>query len=157
VARGPEPRFLAELSSGVTTCSSDPDLASLSSWAPALTHVSWLWALPPREESFGAVTCSSAPDPASLSRWAPALPRGSGLTSLRGELRCCHVPHGLQQAVDHRNKEGHNYPGMQLGSHVSKARSRVTETPARRADMRYSPIQQCNIVPADHSWTWLQW
>jgi hypothetical protein len=106
VARGPEPRLLAELSSGVTTCSSDPDLASLSSWAPALTHVPWLWALPPREESFGAVTCSSAPDPVSLSRWAPALPRGSGLTSLRGELRYCHVPHGPQQAMTTEIKKG---------------------------------------------------
>jgi hypothetical protein len=33
-----------------------------------------------------------------------------------------------------RTQKGLGAPGMQLGSHVSKARSRVTEAPARRAD-----------------------
>jgi hypothetical protein len=47
-------------------------------------------------------------------------------------------------------------PGTQLSSHVFKAWSRVTESPARRAG-RYSSVQQCNADPADHSWTWLQW
>jgi hypothetical protein len=32
-----------------------------------------------------------------------------GSASLRGELRCCHVSHGPQQAVDHRNKERLSY------------------------------------------------
>jgi hypothetical protein len=36
--------------------------------------------------------------------WLRALP------SLRGELRCCHVPHGTQRAVDHRNKERPSCP-----------------------------------------------
>jgi hypothetical protein len=76
VSRGPGPRLLTELSSGAATCSLAPDLASLSMWAPALPHIPWLRALPPREESSDAATCSSAPDLASLSRWAPALPRG---------------------------------------------------------------------------------
>jgi hypothetical protein len=106
--RGPGPCLLAELSSTVATCSSASDLTSLPRWAPVLPRVSWLWALPPREESFGAATCSSAPDLASLSRWAPALPRGPGLASPRGELWCCHVPYSPpppQRAVDHRNKK----------------------------------------------------
>jgi hypothetical protein len=34
-----------------------------------------------------------------------------------------------------RTQKGLGAPGMQLGSHVSKARSRVTEAHARRADM----------------------
>jgi hypothetical protein len=105
VSRGLEPHLLAELSSDTAKCSSAPDLASLPRWAQALPRVPWLRALSPREESSGAATCSSTPDLASLPRWALALPRGPGLASTRGELRCCHVPHSPQRAVDHRNKE----------------------------------------------------
>jgi hypothetical protein len=108
--RGTGPRLLAELSSGAVTRSSAPNHASLLRWAPTLSCVTWLRALPPREESSGAATCFSASDLASLLRWAPALPRGPGLASLRGELRCCHIPHGPQWAVDHRNKEGSTCP-----------------------------------------------
>jgi hypothetical protein len=106
----PRPHLLTELSSGAATHSSALDLASLSRWAPALPCVPWLRALPPREESSGAATCFSAPNLASLPRWAPALPRGLGLASSRGELRCCHIPHGSQWAMDHRNKEGSSCP-----------------------------------------------
>jgi hypothetical protein len=70
-----------------------------------LSRVPWLRALSLQEESSGAATCSSAPDLASLSRWSPTLPCGPGLASPREELRCCHVLHGPQHAVDHRNKE----------------------------------------------------
>jgi hypothetical protein len=105
VSCGPGPRLLAELSSDAATCSSALDLASLPRWAPALPRVPWLRALPPQEESSDAAKCSSAPDLASLLRWAPVLQRGPGLTSPRGELRCCHIPHDPQRAVDHRNKE----------------------------------------------------
>jgi hypothetical protein len=108
--RGPRLHLLAELSSGVVMRSSAPNLASLLRWTPMLPCVPWLQALPPREESSGAATCSSAPDLASLLRWAPTLSRGPGLASPRGELRCCHVPHGPHQAVDHRNKEVSNCP-----------------------------------------------
>jgi hypothetical protein len=109
VARGLEPRLLAELSSGAATCSSALDLASLPRWAPTLSRVPWLWVLPPQVESSSVITCSSALDLASLPRWAPVLPRGPGLASPRGGLRCCHVPHGPQRAVDHRNKEMSSY------------------------------------------------
>jgi hypothetical protein len=102
--RGPGPRLLAELISSAATRSSAPDLAFLPRWAPTLPRVPWLRPLPPREESSGAATCSSAPDLASLPSWASALPRDRGLASLKGEFRCCHVPHGPQRAVDHRNK-----------------------------------------------------
>jgi hypothetical protein len=115
MARGPGSHLLAELSSGAATCSSAPDLASLPLWALALSYVSWLRALPPREESSDTTTCSSASDLASLPRWAPALPRGPGLASLRGELRCCHVPHGPQRVVDHKNKEGPSCPRHTAG------------------------------------------
>jgi hypothetical protein len=90
-------------------CSSAPDLASLMRWAPALPRVPWLQALHSREESSGAAMCSSAPDHAIQSRWAPELPRAPGLASPRGEARCCHVPHGLQWAMDHKNKERPSY------------------------------------------------
>jgi hypothetical protein len=115
VSRGPGPRLLAELSSGAATCSSAPDLASLPRWAPALPRVPEIWALPPREESSGDATCSSALDLVSLSRWAPALPCDPDLASPRGELRCCHVPHGPQRAVDHGNKERHSCPRHAAG------------------------------------------
>jgi hypothetical protein len=69
----------------------------------------------PAEVGSGAATCSSAPDFASLSRWAPALPRGPDLASPRGELWCCHVPHGPQRAVDHRNKEMPSFPRHTAG------------------------------------------
>jgi hypothetical protein len=78
--------------------------------ASALPCVPWLRALPPREESSGAATCSSAPDLTSLLRWALSLPRGLSLASSRGELRCCHIPHGPQRVVDHRNKERPSCP-----------------------------------------------
>jgi hypothetical protein len=110
VARGPGLRLLAELGSGTATHSSALDLASLSRWALALSRVPWLRALPPREESSDTVTCSSALDLTSLQRWALTLPHGPDLISVRGELLCCHIPHGPQWTMDHRNKEEPNCP-----------------------------------------------
>jgi hypothetical protein len=46
-------------------------------------------------------------------------------------------------------KKGLAAPGMQLGSHVSKARLRVIKPPARRADM---PLQFCSTVQRRPSW-----
>jgi hypothetical protein len=116
-----------------------------------LSRVTWPRVLPPREESSGAATCSSAPDLASLPRWAPALPRGLDLTSLRGELRCCHVPHDPQQVMYHRNKKGLAIPGTPLGSRVTKAHGRVL--PRRLQGVRidrYSSVQQCSVDAANH-------
>jgi hypothetical protein len=113
--RGPGPRLLAELSSSAATCTSAPDHASLPRWAPAQPCVPWHRALPPRKESSGAAMCSSALDLTSLSRWAPVLPHGPDIASPRGELRCCHVPHGFQKAVDHRNKERPSCPRHAAG------------------------------------------
>jgi hypothetical protein len=48
----------------------------------------------PDKVSFGAATCPMAP----------------GSASPRGELRCCHVPHGSQRAVDYMNKERSSCP-----------------------------------------------
>jgi hypothetical protein len=115
VTRGPRPCLLAELSSSAATRSSAPDLTSLPRWAPTLPRIPWLRTLPPREESSGATTCSSAPDLTSLPRWAPVLPCGPDLASLRGELRCFHVPHGPQRAIDHMNKEGSSCPRHAAG------------------------------------------
>jgi hypothetical protein len=112
---GPGPRLLAELSSDAATRTSAPDLASLSRWAPTLPRVLWHRALPPREESSSAATCSSALDLGSLLRWASALPRGPGIASSRGGLRCCHIPHSSQRAVDHMNKERPSCPRHAAG------------------------------------------
>jgi hypothetical protein len=108
MAHGSGPHLLAELSFDATTHSSAPVGSDAATCPMAL-------ALPPREKSSGAATCSSSLDLASLPMWALALPRGPGLTSPRGELRCCHIPHGPQQAVDHRNKEGPSCPRYAAG------------------------------------------
>jgi hypothetical protein len=52
-----------------------------------------------------------------------------GSASLRGKLRCCHMSYSPPRAVDHKNKEGLAALGRQLGSHISKARSCITEVP----------------------------
>jgi hypothetical protein len=115
MTHGPGPYLLAELSSSAVMCSSALGLASLPSWAPALPRVSWLRALPPREESSSAATCFSPLDLTSLPMRAPTLPRGPDLASPRGELRCCHVPHDPQRVVDHRNKEMSSCPSHAAG------------------------------------------
>jgi hypothetical protein len=61
VSRDPVPRPLAELSSGAAICSSAPDLTSLPRWAPALSRVPWLQALPPREVGSGTAMYPTAP------------------------------------------------------------------------------------------------
>jgi hypothetical protein len=134
VDHGPGPRLLTELSSGAATCSSGLGPASLSRWASVLPRVTWLRALPFQEESSDAATCSSAPNLAFLPMWAPTQPRGPGLTSPSGEIRCYHVPTGPSGLWTTRINKGLTASSTQLSSLVSKARSRVTEAPARRAD-----------------------
>jgi hypothetical protein len=156
VSRGPGPRLLAELSSDAATCSA-PDLASLSRWAPALPRVPWLRALPSREESSGAATCSSAPDLAYLSRWALAQPRGPDLASLRGELRCCHVPHGPQRAVNHRNKEKANCPRHAAG--LACVQSTITcyrgacKACGQTATVRFNSATQAQLTTPLHGYS----
>jgi hypothetical protein len=84
------------------------NLTSLSRWAPILPHVPRPRTLPPyrgglrrchmslssgphlpNEVGFGAAMCLMAP----------------GSAFLRGELRCCHMSHGPQRAVDYKNKK----------------------------------------------------
>jgi hypothetical protein len=45
-----------------------------------------------------------------VSSGAATCPMAPGSASPRGELWCCHVPHGPQRAVDHRNKERPSCP-----------------------------------------------
>jgi hypothetical protein len=65
--------------------------------------------------SSDAATRSSAPNLASLSMWALVLPRSPDIASPRGELRCFHVPHGPQWAVDQMNKERSSCPRHAAG------------------------------------------
>jgi hypothetical protein len=113
VSHDPVLRLLVEVSSATPTCPSAPVLASLTRWAPVLTCVPWLRALPSWEGISGAATCLTARDS----------------TFLRGELWCCHVSHGSWQAVDHMNKKKLSCPRVTC--------SCVTEAPARHA-CRYS-------------------
>jgi hypothetical protein len=157
VSRGPGPRLLAESSSGAAMCSSAPDLASLPRWAPALPCFLWLRALSPRDESSGTATCSSVPDLASLSRWSPALPRGPGLASPRGELWCCHVPHGHQWAMDHRNKERPSCPTHAAGlacvqSTVACFRG-ACKTCRQTATVRFNSATQTQLTTPGHGYS----
>jgi hypothetical protein len=71
----------------------------------------------PAQGSSGAATCrlgSSTRLLAQGSSGAATYPKTSGSVSPRGELRCCHIPHHPQRAVDHRNKERLSCP-----SHVA--------------------------------------
>jgi hypothetical protein len=157
VSRDPVPHLLAELSSGAATYSSSPDLTSLPRWAPTLPRVPSLWALPPREESSDTGTCSSAPDLASLSRSAPALPRGPGRTSPRGELRCFHIPHGPQRAVDRRNKERPSCPRHAAGltyvqSTVACYRG-VCKACGQIAIVRFNSARQAQLTTPEHRYS----
>jgi hypothetical protein len=86
----------AEVGSGIATCPTTPDLASLTRWASALQHLPWPRTSPPcrgwfrrryvsrgpgprlpAELGSGAATCPAALDLASLPRWAPTLSRVS--------------------------------------------------------------------------------
>jgi hypothetical protein len=120
MTHGPGPRLLAELSFGAATRSSAPDLASLPRWAPALPHVSQLRTSPPCRG--GLWRCHVA----------PALPPREESSGAATYLT---VPSGLWTTGIKKGLAG---PSTQLGSHVSKAWSRVTEAPVRRADM---PLQ----------------
>jgi hypothetical protein len=145
------------LSSGAATRSSALDLASLSRWVSALPRVTWLRALPSREESSGTATCSSAPDFASLSRWTPAPPRGPGLASPRGELRCCHVPHGPQRTVDHRNKEGANCPrhaaGLAYVQRTIACYRDACKTCGQTATIRFNSATQSQLATPGHGYS----
>jgi hypothetical protein len=89
-------------------------------------------------EGSGAATHPPAPDLAPPWRWAPVLPRvlwlQTPLSHSRG-LRCSHVSHCSPWAP--RIKKGLAIQGMQRDSHVSKARTRVTEAPARCEGRRH--------------------
>jgi hypothetical protein len=71
----------------------------------------------PSQGSSGAATCrlgSSTRLLAQGSSGAATCPKASASVSPRRELRCCHIPHDPQRAVDHRNKERLSCP-----SHVA--------------------------------------
>jgi hypothetical protein len=157
VSRGPGPHLLAEVSSGAATWPVAPGLASLPRWAPTLPRVPWLRALPPREESSGAATCSSAPNLTSLMRWAPALPRGPGLASPRGELRCCHVSHGPQRAVDHRNKEGPSCPRhaarLAYVQSTGACYRGACKACGQAATVRFNSATQARLTTSEHGYS----
>jgi hypothetical protein len=91
----------------------------------------------PTKVRSGATTCLTAPDLTSLisrGSGAATCPMALGSASSRGELRCCHVPHGPSELWTTGMKKCLAGPDTQLSSHVSKARLRITEAPAWRAD-----------------------
>jgi hypothetical protein len=100
------------------------------------------------ELSSGAATCSLAPDLASLSRWALPLPHVPWLRALpprEESSSAATYPMAPSGLCTTGIKKGLAALGTQLGLHVSKARSCVTEAPARRADMplQFGSTVQC--------------
>jgi hypothetical protein len=136
------PRLLVEVGSDAATSLPALDPASLQGWALVLPCAPQLQT--PLPHKGGLRRCHMA--------------HNSGLCLLWGELRCSHVSHGSQCPVGHGNKERHSCTRHQLGSHISKARSRVTKAPTRCADKqghynlqdmwtcRYSAARQCSAV-----------
>jgi hypothetical protein len=125
--------------------SSAPDIASLSMWASALARVPWLRPLEPSR-----------------------VPQLQTSPPCRGGLRCYHVaPASPPQeeisgaAMYHTTPSGLwttgikkclAAPGTQLSSYVSKARSCITEAPARRADRPLQFSSTVQRIPVDHFW-----
>jgi hypothetical protein len=124
-------------------CFSAPDLAFLSRWAPVRPRCPSLTSLR-GELRHCRVFLSSVPRlPTEVGSGAATCPMALGSASPRGEFRCCHIPHGPQWAVDHRNKER---PSIFL------KRGRMLPRRLQHVQTcRYSSVQQCNAGLADHS------
>jgi hypothetical protein len=126
VSHGSGPRLPVEVGSGAATCPMAPGSASLRG-----------------ELRRCHVFLGSGPRlPAEVSSDAATWP---DLASPRGELWCCHVPHDPSGLWITGIKKGLTAPGTYLSSHVSKARLRVTDAPARHPDM---PLQFGSTVAA---------
>jgi hypothetical protein len=100
---------LAEVSSGTTTWPVASGLVSLLSWAPAPPHVPQLWTSLPCWGGLRRCHVAPALPPREESSGAvtyPTTPSGLWTTGIKKDLAT---------------------PATQLSSHVSKARSRVTE------------------------------
>jgi hypothetical protein len=109
------------------------------------------------EVGSGAAMCSSALDLASLPRWAPTLPRGPGLASPRGELQCCHVPHGPQRAVDHRNKEMPSCPrhvaGLACVQSMGACYQGACKACGHAATVRFNSAIQAQLTTLEHGYS----
>jgi hypothetical protein len=131
---------IAREGSDIAICHMAPDPASLLGRATVLPCVPCLQTSPPcwgggggrvqgchvshgsrphlpAWEGSSAATCPTAPDPTSL--------LGGG------GLQRCHMFRDPQRVANLKNKERHNYNGMQQGLRVSKTQPRVTEAPDR--------------------------
>jgi hypothetical protein len=142
MSRGSGSHLLAELSSSAVTCFSAPDLVSLprrqlchvshdsgpclpERRALALSHVPQLQTSPPCRDWLRRCHVALVLPPREESSDAATYPTiSSGLCTI-----------GIKKYL--------TAPDRQLGSHVSKAQSRIAEAPARRADM---PLQFGLIV-----------
>jgi hypothetical protein len=135
-----------------------PDLTSLPMWALALPRVPRPRTSPPcrggiqcchmsrgprphllADMTSNTVMCPSSLDLASLPRWAPVLPHVPLLWALPprgGSSSGATCPTSPSRLWTIGIKKGLAALVMQLDSHVSKIRSRVTEAPARRVDRR---------------------
>jgi hypothetical protein len=89
--------------------------------------------------------------PVEVGSGASMCPMAPGSTSPMGEIRCCHIYHGPQQAMDHMNKEKLSYP-----SHAARLACFQGMFVRYRSVCKTCRLLQCSADPADHCWTWLQ-
>jgi hypothetical protein len=108
------------------------------------------------EVSNDATTCPMAPPPWEGSSGAATCPTAPGSTFLREELRCCHVSHSHQWAVDHRNKERLSCQRYAVRLTCFQG-TLVRYWDGCKCACHYSVSPQCSVGPTGHFWTWLQW
>jgi hypothetical protein len=111
------PCLFTKAGSGASMCPVAPDPASLLGRAPVPPCIPRLRALPPYQEVCGTTMRLMASDPASL-------PEG---------LRRYHTSCGSLWTSSLKHREMPNWPVVQLGLRVSKARSHVFKVPDIRA------------------------
>jgi hypothetical protein len=138
-----------------------PDLASLLRWPPTLPRVPRPWTSPPYRGGLRRCTMSLSSGPylpakvgsgAAMCQMAPASASSRGSSEA---ATCPTTPSGLWTIGI---KKDLTALGTQLGSHISKVCSRVTEAPARHVGMRhhhnlqdvrtsrYSAAQHCSVA-----------
>jgi hypothetical protein len=133
VSRGSESCLPAHKGSGVATCPTAPDPASLLERASVLPHVPRLWILPPYLGGFRRCHVSHSTEPRLPARegsdaaTCPAAPCGPRASSIKKSLAVLPV---------------------QLGTHVPNARVQVFKPPDIRTIMDLQDVRPDNTVNA---------
>jgi hypothetical protein len=132
-----EPHLLAKVCSGAATC---PMASGSASPRGELQRCHVFFSSGPRLPTEVGSDAATWPWPRLLERRAPVLPR----------TPC------PQRAVDHMNKERPSCPRCSWACMCPKHGRILSRRLQGVRTGHYILVQQCNVDPADHSWTWLQ-